>query len=135
MGVRASHLRKALSAYDDTHPLNAAKVVPLTLTTRNLALVRYFAEACGCVLVELPKVSAANVDVFEHAGAAAREFGDVMTEAAKALADGRVTKDEALAFGAQANEAMTAIARFKQLMEIKAGIAPPPLPSFEGQAQ
>lgn len=135
MGVRASHLRKALSAYDDAHPLNAAKVVPLTLTTRNLALVRYFAEACGCVLVELPTVSAENVDVFEHAGDAAREFGDVMTEAAKAMADGRVSRDEAHRFRAQANEAMTATAKFAQLMDIKAGLAPPPFKVVDGGAQ
>lgn len=125
IGKRTTYLRNALCATDENHPLDSSLVVALTHATGNLALVRYFAEACGCVLLELPKVSAANVDVFEHAGDAAREFGDVMTEAARAMADGRVTKDEAQAFGVQATEAITAIARFKQLMDIKAGLAPP----------
>lgn len=125
MGVQAHRLRKTLSAYDDAHPLNAANVVALTHATRNLSLIRYFAEACGCVLVQLPKVSPANVDVLEHAGSAAREFSDVLAEAGKALADGRVTRDEALAFRRQADEAITSLATFALLMERKAGIAPP----------
>src|SRR5205085_11734771 len=45
IGEPPSRLRKELSAYDDAHPLKAEKVVPLTLATRNKALVRYFAEA------------------------------------------------------------------------------------------
>lgn len=129
MGVRASHMRKALSAYDETHPLNAAKVVALTHATGNLALVRYFAEACGCVLVALPRVDPDNVDVLAHSAKAIKEFSDVLQEASKALADGRVSRDEAAAFEKQAAEAQTAIAEFVQLMNIKAGIAPPPLPS------
>lgn len=129
MGVRASHLRKALSAYDETHPLNAGKVVALTHATRNLALVRYFAEACGCVLIELPKVTTEHADVMAHAGEAAREFGDVMAEAGKSLADGRVTKDEAVAFRTQVNELVTVAMTFAEAMDIKAGIAPPPVPA------
>lgn len=121
-----NRLRKILSAYDDAHPLNAAKVVSLTLATRNLALIRYYAEACGCVLIELPKVNALNTDVMAQAGEAAQEFGDVMAEAGKALADGRVSRDEAKAFRKQATEAVTSILRFAELLDVKAGIAPPP---------
>lgn len=127
IGKPVAYLRNALCATDEHHPLDSSLVVPVTHATNNLALVRYYAEACDCVLVPLPKVTVSNVDVFEHAGAAAREFGDVMTEAAKAMADGRVTRREAEAFRQQANEAMTAIARFASLMDIKAGIQPPPL--------
>lgn len=125
MGVQPHRLRKTLSAYDEAHPLNAALVVALTHATKNLSLVRYFAEACGCVLVELPKVNPANLDVLEQAGSAAREFSDVLAEAGKALADGRVSRDEALAFRRQTDEAITALATFALLMERKAGIAPP----------
>ncbi len=121
-----NRLRKILSAYDDSHPLNAAKVVPLTLATRNLALVRYFAEAVGCVLVELPKVGVENLDVMAHAGNAAREFADVMAEAGKALADGRVSRDEAQAFRKQANELITVVCQFADLLDVKAGLQPPP---------
>lgn len=125
LGKRTPYLRNALCATDENHPLDSSLVVPLTHATGNLALVRYFAEACGCVLVELPKVAPGHIDVLEHAGAAAREFGDVLAEAGKALIDGRVTRDEAQAFRHQANEAMTMLATFVTLMDRKAGIAPP----------
>lgn len=125
MGVQAHRLRKTLSAYDDAHPLNAAYVVALTHATRNLSLIRYFAEACGCVLVPLPQVRPGHIDVITHAGSTAREFSDVLAEAGRALADGRVTRDEALTFRRQTDEAITALATFALLMERKAGIAPP----------
>lgn len=124
MGIREGYLRQALSAYDETHPLNAAKVVALTMATRNKSLVRYFAEATGGVYIELPKASAANVDVIEAAGKAATEFGDVMAEAGKALADGRVSRDEAIAFRKQAYEAIETLVQFTELMDAKAGIVP-----------
>lgn len=126
-----NRLRKILSAYDDAHPLNAAKVVSLTLATDNLALVRYYAEACGCVLIKLPKVAVGHADVLIQAGDAAREFGDVMVEAGKALADGRVTRDEAKAFRQQATEAVTSILRLTELLDVKAGLAPPPYRAIE----
>lgn len=65
-------------------------------------------EACAYLRVTLH-----NVDVF------------VMSEAGRALADGRVTRDEAQSFRRQANEAITAILEFAALMDTKAGIAPP----------
>lgn len=132
MGVRASNLRKALSAYDDAHPLNAAKVVPLTLTTKNLALVRYFAEACGCVLIELPKASVEHADVVAHAGESATSFGGVLANAGLALADGRVEKREAQDFRAHVNKHITVLLAMAEAMDIKAGIAPPPLRAVEG---
>lgn len=126
LGKRSSYLRNALCATDENHPLDSSLVVPLTHTTGNLALVRYFAEAVGCVLVELPKVGVENLDVMAHAGSAAREFADVMAEAGKALADGRVTREEAQSFRKQANELMTVVCQFADLFDVKAGIQPPP---------
>lgn len=135
LGKRSSYLRNALCATDENHPLDSSLVVPLTHATGNLALVRYFAEACGCVLIELPKVTAEHADVMAHAGSAAREFGDVMAEAGKSLADGRVTRDEAVAFRKQVNELVTVAMTFAEAMDIKAGIAPPiapPLRAVDG---
>ena len=126
LGKRSSYLRNALCATDENHPLDSSLVVPLTHTTGNLALVRYFAEAVGCVLVELPKVGVENLDVMAHAGSAAREFADVMAEAGKALADGRVDRHEAQASRAQANELITVVCQFADLLDVKAGIQPPP---------
>lgn len=125
IGKRPPYLRNALCATDENHPLDSSLVVPLTIATGNLALVRYFAEACGCVLVELPKVTVENTDVITHCGKAAAEFSDVMQSAGRALADGRVSKDEAKEFRGQVNELIAAALRFADLMDIKAGLLPP----------
>lgn len=127
MGKTTSYIKNALNATDEHHPLDSSLVVNLTLATGNLSLVRYFAEAVGCVLVELPKVGIENLDVMAHAGNAAREFADVMAEAGKALADGRVSRDEAQAFRTQANELITVVCQFADLLDVKAGIQPPPV--------
>ncbi len=124
MGERESYLAPRLSPYDDTHTLPWTKVVGVTHATRNGALIEHLCRETGYVPVKLPKVDAANIDVIEHAGAAAKEFGDVMAEAGKALADGRVKPDEADAFRKQAHEAVAAIMQFVQLMDAKAGIQP-----------
>lgn len=133
VGRGVAYMRNALCATDEAHPLDSSLVVPVTIATNNRALVRYFAEATGCVCIELPRVTAGNTDVIAHAGAAAKEFGDVMTEAGLALADGRVTRDEAAAFERQANEAIAAIVTFVHLMNAKAGVAAPRLVSGEGR--
>ena len=42
-----------------------------------------------------------------------------------------MTRDEAKAFRQQANELMTAVMTFAEAMDVKAGIAPPPLKAVE----
>lgn len=125
IGRPANYLRKATSQYDDAHPLRGDLIVPMTMATRNYAIVEHIAEQCGGVFFQMPHVDAANLDVIEHAGTAVREFGDVLAASARALADGRVTPEEAADFRNQGNEAIAAIAKFMQLIDSKAVVAGP----------
>ena len=134
IGRTENYLRKATSQYDDAHPLRGDLIVPLTMATGNKTILRYLSEATGGVYIELPKVDEANVDVVLQAGKTAQEFGDVLAEAGHALADGRVTRDEAEAFRKQATEAVTEIMQFVALMDRKAGIAVPVLATRQGAA-
>lgn len=125
MGEEYEHrLRKELSAYDEAHPLKAAKVVPLTLATRNAALIRYFCEATGFVAVPLPRVSAAgHQDVVRQCELLIKEFGEALTKAGEAVADGRICREDAEAFAKEADDVVAAILQFKELMHQKAGIS------------
>lgn len=124
MDESPTRLRKALSAYDDTHPLNAAKVVPLTHATGNKALVRYFCEATGGFYVELPKVNDTNhQDVVRQSEVLIKEFGEALAKAGLAVADGHVSRQDAEEFGKEADDVVAAILQFKELMNRKAGIS------------
>lgn len=125
MGESPARLRKSLSAYDDAHPLNAAKVVPLTHATRNAALIRYFCEATGHIAVPLPKVNDANhQDVVRQSELLIKEFGEALAKAGAAVADGHVSRQDAEEFAKEAGDVVTAILQFKELMNRKAGIEP-----------
>lgn len=124
IGKSENYLAKATSKHYAEKPLRGELIVPLTLATNNYAIVEHICEAVGGVFFKLPKVDAANRDVLEHAGRLATEFGDVMTSAATALADRRVTPDEARSFRAEVLEQVAVALQMADLMDAKAGLAP-----------
>jgi hypothetical protein len=93
-------------------------LVPLTLATGNTAVLRYLAEACGCVLVELPHdVTGTQADVMQAAARVTAEFGDVMTATGAALADGRITHEEAARAQNEARDVIAALHQFIAVLD------------------
>jgi hypothetical protein len=88
----AGTLGKQLSLHDEDNYPPVRLVVPLTLVSKNDAVVRYLAEAVGGRFVR-ESIDASPVD---GAGVARmlREFGELLEAVSAAMADGRVTDDE-----------------------------------------
>jgi hypothetical protein len=95
IGRDPNYLRKACSAYADTHPLRGDLIVPLTLAFDNPVLVAYLAQACGGVFVRVPQVQVGTTDLVDQAGRAMQRFGVVLQDVSLAVTDGKVTAEEA----------------------------------------
>lgn len=122
IGRSENYLGKAVSKYDDAHPLRGDLIVPLTLATKNYALLQHLATAVGGVFFPLPAVddNGKNLDVIEQTANVVGEFGDVLTDVRRALADGIVTPEEAERVAIEGNEAIAEIARLINLVQRKA---------------
>lgn len=116
IGRNENYLRKATSQYDDAHPLRADLVAPLTVATRNYALVEHIAEACGGVFFRLPPVHATSADVIEQTATTVKEFADVLHSSADAYADQRLTPEEAQRTCREIDQAIAALAQFRKLI-------------------
>lgn len=123
LGVRPGYLMDAGNPDREETQFQARLVAATCDVFDNNAVIVQLARDCGGVYVALPKISEENVDVLQHAGKAVKEFSDVLNASASMLADGKVTAAEAAEFATQADEAIAAIAQFKQLMRAKAGLS------------
>lgn len=121
-GQRENYLAKATSKNYEEQRLPGDLIVPVTLATKNFAIVDWICAQVGGVFFQLPEVDPANVDVIEQSGRTASEFGDVMRSAAVSLADGKVTVDEARDFRQQVNELVATALQFADLLDVKAGL-------------
>ena len=117
IGRHENYLRKATSQYDDAHPLRADLVAPLTLATKNYALVEHIAEASGGVFFRLPPVSAASTDVIEQTARTVQEFADVLHASATAWSDHRVTPEEAARTCREIDQAIAALAQMRRMVQ------------------
>jgi hypothetical protein len=120
IGRDANYLRKACSAFDDTHPLRGDLIVPLTVATQNDAIMRYLAREAGGTFVRLPAADVSHEDVVKHTSEVVAEFSDVLREVAMAMADGAVTEDEAARVAQEGHEAIAKIAVLVKVMEHRA---------------
>ncbi len=127
IGRPDSYLRKATSQYDDAHPLRGDLIVPLTLATRNYALINYLARECGGVFIQMPAVeSADHGDIVRQTTTVVGEFGDVLADLRTALADGHISTSESDRVSVQAYEAIAETLRLVKLVHLKAH-APAPV--------
>lgn len=125
LGIKYTYLVDAANPDRDEAQFQARLIVPVTLVTGNDALLQYIASRCNGVFFPMPNVDGSHADVLEQTAKAVREFGDVLTSSAQALADNRVTVEEAGAVGRQVDEAIAALAGYKRLMYGKAGVLEP----------
>lgn len=115
IGVSANYLyRAALPDPDESEtgsgcrfPLN--KLVPVTISTGDFALVDSIEQSLGRVAFPLPKPSDALSDICRLAMAAVKEFGELMAEMEADMADGSISQTEADRIRKEGYEAVQSI--------------------------
>lgn len=124
LGVRYTYLTDAASPDRDEVQFQARLIVPITLATGNDALLRYLAAQCGYVAFKVPTASDAHADVVAHTAKVVREFGDVLTASATAMADHAITASEAAGVCQEIDELIGALASHKALFQLAGSHAP-----------
>lgn len=81
-----------------------------TVLTGDLRILVAFATNCGQMLVPLPSIDAREGDdCMKHLGGAVKEFGDLCTEVASDLADGRISDNELRRIDAECGQLIAAV--------------------------
>lgn len=120
IGVRYGYLLDAANPDREEVQFQARWIVPLTLASKNDAIVRYLAEAVGGVFYRVQHDQPAD----EHTSRALKEFGDYLHAVAVAAADRVYTPAEARIVEEQGLEAVTAILAHIDHVRHLAGIGP-----------
>ena len=102
MGMAESYLYRSALPDQDTGGDGASGVrfplkmlIPLIRTSGNFAVLDYIEHTLGRVAIPLPKVSSELSEISRKAIRSAREFGELMAECDRSIADGTITKEEA----------------------------------------
>jgi Phage regulatory protein CII (CP76) len=89
-------------------------------TERGYLPLRWLAHHYNFALVPLPVSAAGESELQEKLLASVKEFGELASEASSALADGKLTRDEARGILREGYELMDSAAAFLALVEEKA---------------
>lgn len=89
---------------DEHRDMPAAMIVPLTIATDDLTILKYLADACGCVVTKRPAAAETASPLLARLAAITAEFADVQRLGAEALGDEQVSGDEARAITMQITE-------------------------------
>jgi len=95
LGIASATLYNCANPNMDEPALARKHIIPLTLATRNFAILDYFEHTCGRIAYELPRVDASFGEVAGEVSNITREFGEVLERIAAALQnDGRIDRTE-----------------------------------------
>lgn len=110
--------------YEYRKRLWAEEIPALVLATRNPLIVATIARACGGTFVPLPSSPTTLQSDLAAASSAMREFAETMQAFTAAIADGRVTDDDAEQVSEQGHQAITAILALIAHAERRASMHP-----------
>jgi hypothetical protein len=88
-----------------------ARFIQLTGGRRSL---RWIADAVGVVMIDLPKVPSDFARIDDLVAQNVKEFGDVLSGVGQALADRKITRDEAVVLEREIDELLAKAAALKQ---------------------
>lgn len=77
-----------------TAKLGIETAVKLSLLTGDMRILNAFADQCGCMVIPVPGADALGEEVMQRVGAAAKEFGEFVSEVAQDAGDGDVSLNE-----------------------------------------
>ncbi len=95
LGMSYQMLLNAANPNLEDFKFQARHIIGLTLLTKDFRLLDYLEASCGRVAYSLPEIPKEMGEISALVTSAVKEFGDVLTEAGKALADGRIDLWEA----------------------------------------
>lgn len=117
IGKRRGYLLDAANPDRDEVQFQARLLIPLMLATGNLAPLRFLARELGCALVELPTAIPAPGDVRQKFTVAVKEIGEDAAELERALADNRVSADDALRMKRELRDTIEALIAVDSAMD------------------
>ena len=122
LGVGESTLYNCANPNMDEPALSRKHIIPLTLATRNFAILDHFEQACGRVAFEIPPADGGLSKVAGEVAAVTCEFGQLLEQVAAALRDdGRVTGPELRKIEREAADLHRALARLMAVAAREAG--------------
>ena len=102
--------------------IQARKLPRFVQVTGNRHAVEFLAQAIGCVLLDLPEIPASFERIEGLVADNVKEFGDVLTEIGRALADHRVTALEAKRLEREINEQIGKAMALLEAVKAAAGV-------------
>lgn len=100
------------------HKAGVELLLPIMDTTGSCVPLDVMAEAMGGFFVHMPEVEGDCAALTGQCLASVREFGNLMTSVADALADGKITEEERRAIAEKGYSAQTAILALLRLVEV-----------------
>lgn len=95
LGISYQMLMNAANPDLPEFKFQARLIIPVTMMTGDFRVLDYLEASCGRVAYQLPEIPKGMDEIHSLVSASVKEFGDVLTEAGKALADGRIDLWEA----------------------------------------
>jgi len=125
MDVRYDYLRKYVNPDPQESntgtgmPFPLKKLIPLIRTTNDFTVLDFIEQSLGRVAFKLPPASDSISDVCRLTIRSVAEFGDLMAEIEKAVADDKITDEEQRRILREGYEAVQAITTLLQAIEKK----------------
>lgn len=117
MGKSATTLSHEVAA-DGTAKLGLLDAAKITTLSGDLRILEAFATNCGQMLVPLPAaVDLQSDDCMLRMAATVREFGDLCTEVAADLQDGKISDNELARIDRECGELIAAVHGLRQALE------------------
>lgn len=96
-------------AHHDGHKPDMDLLPDLVTATGSDAPLKTLGRTCGCLFVRVPDVAGEGHPLARHLADTVKDFGDLMATMGEALADGRITQDEARRIARDGHEVMDAV--------------------------
>lgn len=109
LGKAASSLNHELSPRCEHAKLGLLDAVKLSVLTNDTRIAAAFAAELGCLLLPAPPADVGDPQAMQALAHLAREFGDVVGELGRSLADGRVCDNELVRVEREAGELLQAL--------------------------
>ena len=120
LGIRYGYLLDAANPDREEAQFQLRLLLPLVVATGRTEILDYLEREVGRVAFAVPTAAdPAQADLFDGLAMAMRELGEDAEALRQAVADGRVTRDEAERFGAEVDETIAALAKLKALVTAK----------------
>ncbi len=98
------------------HKVGADLVLSLMIAAGSDAPMHFLAREMGGVFIRLPGGAGAEHPLTEQVLRSVKEFGDLMSQCAEALADGRITGEERDRITREGHEVLTAVVTLLQVV-------------------